>query len=137
MQSPAQYSEQARQLLREHGGDVSKVAASLNVSAPRAALLVERELIAPEGPTYVDDYWQRPAELGRPKLTKFIVSSRHINEIGWPKVDRRLIETARRNYEAGTHEMCSGRDGQWIILYSIPRKKKVAPRTWFTASRHV
>lgn len=33
------------------------------------------------------------------------------------------VASARAAYEAGTHEMTTGRDGDWLILYLIPRKK--------------
>ena len=41
--------------------------------------------------------------------------------------DDPAIAKGRADYEAGTHEMATGRDGDWLLLYSIPRKK-VDPR---------
>lgn len=37
------------------------------------------------------------------------------------------IDAARNAYEAGTHIMATGRDGDWLILYSIPQRR-VTPR---------
>lgn len=60
--------------------------------------------------------------LGRPELVPFTVARKRAWET-WPnpKTDE-AIATARAEFEAGTHEMATGRDGDWLILYSIPRK---------------
>lgn len=56
---------------------------------------------------------------GRPELEKFIVALKHVNE-PWDNSSEELRK-ARQRFEAGTHEMCQGRDGDTIIQYSIPR----------------
>lgn len=62
---------------------------------------------------------------GRPELRDFVVDRKRAYQ-AWDNTIPN-IATARANYEAGTHEMCTGRDGDWLILYSIPRDR-VAPR---------
>lgn len=59
---------------------------------------------------------------GRPELEPFIVARRRANETGWDNSNP-LIEQAREDYAAGTHEMATGRDGGWLILYSFPRRR--------------
>jgi hypothetical protein len=57
---------------------------------------------------------------GRPELQQFMISRKKVRDT-WPELDCTIISTARLQYDAGTHEMCQGRDGDWIILYLIPR----------------
>jgi hypothetical protein len=58
--------------------------------------------------------------LGRPEIQQYIVDRKRPWEI-WANTTDPVL-TARNQYEAGTHEMATGRDGDWLILYSIPRK---------------
>ena len=69
-------------------------------------------------------------ELGRPSLQQFIVAYRHA-ERGWPKQFDDELDYARQRYDAGTHIMCQGRDGDYIIQYLIPRTGKPKPHNWF------
>jgi hypothetical protein len=62
--------------------------------------------------------------LGRPELQGFTVARKRPWEL-WDN-NSEAVFAARAQYEAGTHEMTTGRDGDWLILYSIPRKK-IAP----------
>lgn len=62
---------------------------------------------------------------GRPDLAPYYVSRKRAYQ-AWDNSDPD-IAAARAAYEAGTHEMVTGRDGDWLILYSIPRNK-VQPR---------
>lgn len=59
--------------------------------------------------------------MGRPELQGFIVSRKRPWE-AWDNANE-PVAGARAAYEAGTHEMATGRDGDWLILYLIPRKK--------------
>ena len=56
--------------------------------------------------------------MGRPELRAFFVARKK----AWEAWDNTLAEVAeaRARYEAGTHTLATGRDGQWLILYSIP-----------------
>lgn len=57
---------------------------------------------------------------GRPELQQFIVSRTRAGA-SWPTSDSEAIEKARESYDKGFVEVCQGRDGNWIILYAIPR----------------
>lgn len=59
---------------------------------------------------------------GRPELWKYIVAIRSVFEtLGWRNNDKAIIK-AREDYDAGKVELCTGRDGENLILYAIPRK---------------
>ena len=62
---------------------------------------------------------------GRPELQQFIVGRKKAWAV-WDNNDP-TIALARTNYEAGTHDMQTGRDGDWLILYSVPQGR-VTPR---------
>lgn len=64
---------------------------------------------------------------GDPKVREFVVARRRAMLAGWDNNDP-AIATARADYEAGTHLMVTGRDGPWLLLYSIPRKLGPKPR---------
>lgn len=80
----------------------------------------------------VDIQQMRHNGLGRPELQPFTVARRRVGAGAW---DNALpeIAKARADYEAGTHEMATGRDGSWLILYSIPRKRKQPRLGYFKA----
>lgn len=58
---------------------------------------------------------------GRPQMQKYLVARKRPWDV-WDN-NQPEIAKARADYEAGTHEMITGRDGDWLILYSIPRVK--------------
>jgi hypothetical protein len=62
---------------------------------------------------------------GRPELRDHVVARKRAHE-SWDNTDP-AIANARNAYEAGSHDMCTGRDGDWLILYCIPQQK-VTPR---------
>jgi len=67
---------------------------------------------------------KRPAQYGgrgRPELEQFIVATKGADE-AWDNTQPELVD-CRADYEAGTHEMCQGRDGDVTIQYSIPRTR--------------
>ncbi len=66
--------------------------------------------------------------LGRPELVEFTVARKRA-DASWNNEDP-AVAAARAAYEAGTVDMCTGRDGNWLILYAIPRKKP-APRVGY------
>lgn len=63
---------------------------------------------------------QRYDGFGRPDLSPFLVARKKAWGV-WDNDDPKIAD-ARDKYEQGTHEMATGRDGDWLILYSIPRK---------------
>lgn len=58
---------------------------------------------------------------GKDTLRPFIISRRYVDN-DWPAMDDLVINKARDNYDAGTVEMVTARDGFYQILYSIPRE---------------
>jgi hypothetical protein len=70
---------------------------------------------------------ERNGGLGREELQPFTVARRRASERGWNNNLEEIVQ-ARKQYEAGTHIMATGRDGSWLILYSIPRKGRPDPQ---------
>lgn len=66
---------------------------------------------------------------GRPELREFLIARRTKHE-GWD--NQPTIASAREEYDAGIIEMCQGRDGDWLLLYRIPRKVPAPPRAYFS-----
>lgn len=65
---------------------------------------------------------------GRPELHKFVIAIRSLfTTTAWNNNDAK-IHAARQAYDRGEVEITTGRDGENLILYAIPRKKK-AQRT--------
>lgn len=62
---------------------------------------------------------------GRPELRKYLVASKFVDE-QWDNLDISILD-ARQKFENGTHDMATGRDGDTLLLYLIPRAK-VQPR---------
>lgn len=79
-------------------------------------------------------YLQYPPEryggFGRPELRSYLVARRRSRGSRWDN-DSPEIKEAREMYEAGTVELATGRDGDWVLLYAIPRKRtKPRPGCW-------
>jgi hypothetical protein len=62
---------------------------------------------------------------GRPELRQYAVAKKRAYQV-WDNNDP-AIAAARAAYEAGTHDMRTGRDGNWLIMYLVPQRK-VTPR---------
>lgn len=62
---------------------------------------------------------------GRQELRQFFVARKRAYQ-PWDNSTPE-IAAAREAYEAGTHDMATGRDGAWLILYLFPRNT-VTPR---------
>lgn len=56
----------------------------------------------------------------RPELTKYLVAKRRTHGEPWNNKSPELRK-ARADYEAGLVELCTGRDGAYLMLYAIPR----------------
>jgi hypothetical protein len=92
---------------------IFRTARTLGITLDRVTRVVGKEDF------HVD---HKPAKYGgggRPELEKYLVATKHAND-SWDNSTPEL-KHARARYEAGTHEMCQGRDGDNIILYCIPR----------------
>jgi hypothetical protein len=108
------------------GRDPRAVARDLGIplSAVRPTLISSRRF----EPISEDGY-------GRPKLRQYIVSRKNCHDTTWPKDDLLKINVARHRYDAGEIEMCQGRDGDWFILYAIPRARPEQTREpWLTVT---
>ncbi len=66
---------------------------------------------------------------GRPELLEFFVARKRAH-VAWDNTIPE-IAAARAAYEAGTHDMVTGRDGDWLILYSIPLRWPANNRTHY------
>ncbi len=67
---------------------------------------------------------------GRPEMRKYLVASKFVDE-QWDNDDVSIVD-ARQKYERGTHEMATGRDGDTLLLYSIPRAVVKPNPNYFT-----
>lgn len=124
-----------RRIYEECGGDLEKVAQRLGVPyqdfiTNHGLTLAAPSTLTVRRRTPPETLGQRTRENGGPD-PKLIISCKHVDSPTWPKDDMPRIEAARRHYELGTHEMCQGREGDWFILYSIPRVKRTGPRKFF------
>ena len=74
---------------------------------------------------------------GKVRLRLFVVSMRDATAScgAWPYDDRRALEAARQAYNAGTHDMVQGRDGEVIIQYLIPLRDRRPASRYFEARR--
>lgn len=59
---------------------------------------------------------------GKDSLRPFLIARKIAGE-AWPSSYDSNIEAARDQYDAGVTEMFQGRDGDFILLYSMPRKR--------------
>lgn len=62
---------------------------------------------------------------GDPSKRQYLVA-RSLAKETWDN-DRPEVTEARAKYEAGTHDLATGRDGPWVLLYAFP-KAVVTPR---------
>jgi hypothetical protein len=56
---------------------------------------------------------------GDPAKRKHLVA-RSLAKTSWDN-GRPEVAEARAKFEAGTHEMATGRDGPWLLMYAFPR----------------
>ena len=123
---PQQQRDHIVRVLKDNDGDYEQTARELVIPP---ALVREVDIIENKR------FNATPSGRGRPELQKYIVAIAKMHE-PWNNRTKEIRE-ARAAYEAGTHEMCQGRDGLNKILYLIPRKRKVKPRKYFSRSLEV
>lgn len=68
---------------------------------------------------------------GRPSMHPHIISRRNVNWAKWPSEDLQRIHEHKRLHDEGKVTMCQGRDGEWLIQYSIPNQMPVRRETYF------
>jgi hypothetical protein len=93
-----------------------KVAKALGLDPHRVWLVIE------ENSDRLSPHTEKYGGEGRPELRDHLVARRRAGEREWDNTDP-AIAGARAAYEAGTVEMCTGRDGNWLLLYAIPRRR--------------
>lgn len=71
---------------------------------------------------------------GSPEMLQYLAARLKLGSISWDNADPDVAR-ARARFEAGTHTMATGRDGGWLLLYSIPLKKPIAARPDFFKNR--
>lgn len=69
---------------------------------------------------------------GRPEMLQYLVARKTPAE-PWPNRDFDIAQ-ARRKFEEGTHDLATGRDGNWLLLYCIPRRWKQPRPGYFNAA---
>ena len=116
-------SELDKDILEEYAkhNSLFKTASKLDVTAEYVHSVVEGAKVEEEPDTSSCKY----EGYGDPEKRKFLVA-RKTAEGYW---DNEIPEVAqaRERYEAGTHDMATGRDGPYLLLYSFPRPV-VSPR---------
>jgi hypothetical protein len=68
---------------------------------------------------------------GRPSMHPYIISRRSVTWAKWPAEDAQRLYEHRKLHDEGKMTMCQGRDGEWIIQYSIPNDMPVRRDTYF------
>jgi len=68
---------------------------------------------------------------GRLSLQPYIISRRRAGAPSWPPEHAPLLIEHKTLHDQGKTFMCQGRDGDWIIQYSIPARKKPKPQPYF------
>lgn len=64
--------------------------------------------------------------LGPQHLHKYLVARRSVLATGGWDNKQPEIAKARKDYDAGLIEMATGRDGEFLLLYAIPRRVRAA-----------
>lgn len=123
-------SEQLNQIHEDCGGSLEATAAHLGIPyAVFATTLGPRLVPAP----FVSSPRHRkpPTNLGQDWCRKHIIAIRHCENPEWARADEPAIRDARAKYELGTHEILTGRDRDYFILYLVPRNKRTSARRFF------
>lgn len=83
----------------------------------------------------ISAFEERHGGQGRPELQRYLAATRRAGDRGWDLENAGVVR-ARANLELGTHIMATGRDGQWLLLYSIPRKGPRDPKPGYFQPEH-
>lgn len=68
---------------------------------------------------------------GNPKLQPWIISRRRAWEGSWPTRHAARLSDHKRMHDQGTTTMCQGRDGDYIIQYSILSRRPIKRAAYF------
>lgn len=70
---------------------------------------------------------------GRESMHPYIISRRHVQWAKWPDEDLQRLYEHKKLHDEGKVTMCQGRDGDWLIQYSIPNNPPVRRGAYFFA----
>lgn len=68
--------------------------------------------------------------LGLDRMRRYLVAKNPATS-SWDNTRPEIAE-ARKKYEEGTHDMVTDRDGDWLLLYSVPLAVKRPKPNYFT-----
>lgn len=122
--------ENIRAVYEDCGSNLAETAERLGVPYSTFALQWGPSL-APAPRTLARHRRTPPDNLGQEWCRKHTIAIKHCQNPYWPKASDLKIEDARNKYEAGTHEMLTARDGDWFILYCVPRTTRCGARRFF------
>lgn len=71
-------------------------------------------------------------EIGNPRIARFIVSKRKVDQPTWPSIDREIINNCREMYDAGKVELATAKVEGFYVLYAFPRKVPTTRRAYFS-----
>jgi len=109
-------------LLEEHRGDYNQVAKDTHIKAEEIRKIDIR---------LNKKFNFTPSGDGRNDLKKYMIAKTRTHQ-EWDNTDPK-IKKARQDFDDGKIEMCTGRDGLYLILYAIPRKVvKMNNKPYFT-----
>ena len=115
-----------REELAKHGS-VFKTCRQLGIDNVEYVANIAQEMKKDEAPDLSEcdfDGW------GDPEKEKFLVARSLATEV-WDN-NRPEVADARAKFEAGTHDMATGRDGPYVLLYLFPRAVKSPRPDYFT-----
>lgn len=69
---------------------------------------------------------------GRVSLQPHLISRRKSGHEHWSRDDQQILLQNRMQHDQGSVTMCQGRDGEYILQYAIPTKRKVIRNPYFT-----
>jgi hypothetical protein len=106
-----------KDILEEYSkhGSLYKTAKSLGVQVSHVKKVIDNLPTAPK----LDTSECRWDGYGNPEKRKFLVGRMPSTETWNNEIPE--VAAARKAFEAGTHELGTGRDGPYILLYSFPR----------------
>lgn len=117
-----------REELAKHGS-VFKTCRQLGIDNVQYVSDIANEMKAQESPDLSACEFEG---FGDPEKKNFLVARSLAVEV-WDN-SRPEVADAREKFEAGTHNMLTGRDGPYVLLYLFPRAVKEPRPGYFTLS---
>lgn len=117
--------------LKRTKGNISKVARILGLDYMALRARVQSEQ-TPQG-VYRPALGPEPVDigaLGRPGFQQHVIAVKRAGH-EWPDKYDEVIASARKLFDAGTHEMFQTPSNGWVVQYLIPRTRPTRPRRFF------